>query len=212
MIPAIPQKFNPKPSPKIIRDFQSRMRFSSRLFAAAAPHAGKTALVTASTDGIGLAIARRLAQDGAKVWISSRKADNVTARIDELRAEGLNVDGMVCHVGDAKDRQVQWGARKRVNAFNSSFQALISAVMDTDKRMDILVSNAAANPYFGPILLTPEKAWDKIFDVNVKNTFQLIQECVPHLEEAPNKSSITCISSIAGFQPMPMLGAYSVQG
>jgi len=171
----------------------NRMRFSSRVFAAAAPHAGKTALVTASTDGIGLAIARRLAQDGAKVWISSRKADNVTARIDELRAEGLNVDGMVCHVGDAKDRQ-----------------ALISAVMDTDKRMDILVSNAAANPYFGPILLTPEKAWDKIFDVNVKNTFQLIQECVPHLEEAPNKSSITCISSIAGFQPMPMLGAYSV--
>ena len=84
--------------------------------------------------------------------------------------------------------------------------------MDTDKRMDILVSNAAANPYFGPILLTPEKAWDKIFDVNVKNTFQLIQECVPHLEEAPDKSSITCISSIAGFQPMPMLGAYSVQG
>ena len=83
------------------------MRFSSRLLAAA-PHAGKTALVTASTDGIGLAIARRLAQDGAKVWISSRKADNVTARIDELRAEGLNVDGMVCHVGDAKDRQVHW--------------------------------------------------------------------------------------------------------
>ena len=60
-----------------------------------------------------LAIARRLAQDGAKVWISSRKQDNVTQRIDELRAEGLNVDGMVCHVGEAKQRQVLQGASIR---------------------------------------------------------------------------------------------------
>jgi len=166
------------------------MRFSSRLLNGA--HKGKTALVTASTDGIGLAIARRLAQDGAKVWISSRKQDNVTQRLDELRAEGLDVDGMVCHVGEAKHRQ-----------------ALLDAVIDQDKKLDILVSNAAANPYFGPILMTPENAWDKIFDVNVKNSFQLIQEAVPLLEQQ-EKSSITCISSIAGYQPMPMLGAYSV--
>lgn len=166
------------------------MRFSSRALNSALK--GKTALVTASTDGIGFAIARRLAQDGAKVWISSRKEDNVIKAIDELRGEGLDVDGMVCHIGEAKHRQ-----------------ALIEAVMDTDKKMDILVSNAAVNPYFGPILMTPEKSWDKIFEINVKNTFQLIQECVPHLEEQ-ERSSITCISSIAGFQPMPMLGAYSV--
>jgi len=80
------------------------MRFSSRLLNGA--HKGKTALVTASTDGIGLAIARRLAQDGAKVWISSRKNDNVIKTIDTLRGEGLNVDGMVCHVSDKKHRQV----------------------------------------------------------------------------------------------------------
>ena len=57
------------------------------------PLQGKTALVTASTDGIGLAIARRLGQDGAKVWISSRKEDNVEAALDELRSEELDVDG-----------------------------------------------------------------------------------------------------------------------
>ena len=52
-------------------------------------------------------------------------------------------------------------------------QALLDAVIDQDKKLDILVSNAAANPYFGPILLTPENAWDKIFDINVKNSFQV---------------------------------------
>ena len=67
---------------------------------------GKTAIVTASTDGIGFAIARRMAQDGAKVWISSRRQDNVTTAIDTLRAEGLDVDGLVCHVGEEKHRQV----------------------------------------------------------------------------------------------------------
>lgn len=80
------------------------MRFSSRALNSALK--GKTALVTASTDGIGFAIARRLAQDGAKVWISSRKEDNVIKAIDELRGEGLDVDGMVCHIGEAKHRQV----------------------------------------------------------------------------------------------------------
>ena len=57
-------------------------------------HVGKTAVVTASTDGIGLAIARRLGQDGAKVWISSRKEDNVKKAIDTLRDEGLDVNGL----------------------------------------------------------------------------------------------------------------------
>ena len=80
------------------------MRFSSRILNGA--HQGKTALVTASTDGIGLAVARRLAQDGAKVWISSRKEQNVIKAIDTLRNEGLKVDGMVCHVGEQKHRQV----------------------------------------------------------------------------------------------------------
>ena len=55
---------------------------------------------------------------------------------------------------------------------------------------------------------TPEWAWDKIFEVNVKNTFQLIQEAVPYLEET--QGNITCVASIAGFQPINMIGAYSV--
>ena len=59
------------------------------------------------------------------------------------------------------------------------------------------------------MLDTPESSWDKIFEINVKNAFQLIRECVPHLREQEG-SSIICVSSLAGVQPMPQLGAYSV--
>uniref|UniRef100_A0A5F9CEE7 Dehydrogenase/reductase (SDR family) member 4 n=1 Tax=Oryctolagus cuniculus TaxID=9986 RepID=A0A5F9CEE7_RABIT len=69
------------------------------------PLANKVAIVTASTDGIGLAIARRLAQDGAQVVISSRKQQNVDRAVAALQAEGLSVTGTVCHVGKAEDRE-----------------------------------------------------------------------------------------------------------
>ncbi|XP_040826132.1 dehydrogenase/reductase SDR family member 4 isoform X5 [Ochotona curzoniae] len=67
--------------------------------------ANKVAIVTASTDGIGLAIARRLAQDGAHVVISSRKQQNVDRTVAALKQEGLSVSGTVCHVGKAEDRK-----------------------------------------------------------------------------------------------------------
>ncbi|EDM14227.1 dehydrogenase/reductase (SDR family) member 4, isoform CRA_c [Rattus norvegicus] len=69
------------------------------------PLANKVALVTASTDGIGLAIARRLAEDGAHVVISSRKQQNVDRAVATLQGEGLSVTGVVCHVGKAEDRE-----------------------------------------------------------------------------------------------------------
>ena len=72
----------------------------------------------------------------------------------------------VCHIGDASHRS-----------------RLIETVIEKDSKLDILVSNAAVNPYFGSMLDTPEASWDKIFEINVKNAFQLIQESVPHLEK-----------------------------
>ena len=69
----------------------AKMRLTSRVAKALS---GKTAIVTASTDGIGFAIAKRLAQDGAKVWISSRKQENVDSALEELRGMDLDVDGM----------------------------------------------------------------------------------------------------------------------
>lgn len=154
--------------------------------------AGKVAIVTASTEGIGLAIARRLGQDGAKVMVSSRKQANVDRTVQELKSENLAVEGMVCHVGKAEDRT-----------------SLIKETVSRFGGIDILVSNAAANPVFGPILNTEEASWDKIFDTNVKASFFLCKEVVPHMESRGG-GSVIFVSSFAGYLPMEFLGPYSV--
>ncbi|UJR25482.1 hypothetical protein I4U23_006828 [Adineta vaga] len=153
---------------------------------------GKVACVTASTDGIGFAIARRLAREGARVIISSRKQDNVQKAIDLLKKENLDVHGIVCHVSKSDDRK-----------------RLFTETVEKYGKLDILVSNAAISPSFGNILETTESAWDKIFDVNVKATFFLIKEAIPYLEQQKN-SSIVVVSSIAGYSPMDLIGAYSI--
>ncbi|XP_060553516.1 dehydrogenase/reductase SDR family member 4-like [Ruditapes philippinarum] len=153
---------------------------------------GKVAVVTASTEGIGLAIARRLGQDGAKVMVSSRKQDNVDKTVSQLKSENLDVAGLVCHVGKAEDRT-----------------KLIEQTLSQFGGIDILVSNAAANPTFGPMLDTPESAWDKIFDTNVKAAFFLCKEIVPHMEKRGG-GSVVFVSSFAGYTPMEFLGPYSV--
>ncbi|XP_064426928.1 dehydrogenase/reductase SDR family member 4 isoform X4 [Mirounga angustirostris] len=83
----------------------SSVRMASSGMARRDPLANKVALVTASTDGIGFAIARRLARDGAHVVISSRKQQNVDRAVAALQGEGLSVAGTVCHVGKAEDRK-----------------------------------------------------------------------------------------------------------
>jgi len=152
----------------------------------------KVALVTASTQGIGFAIARRLAVDGAHVIVCSRKKANVDAAVKSLTSHKHKVSGMVCHVGKACDRAL-----------------LLDMIKQKFGGMDILVSNAGVNPYFGSILSTPESAYDKILDVNVKATFMLIQESVPLLQ-ARGGGSIVIVSSYAGFSPNPLLGIYGV--
>lgn len=155
---------------------------------------GKVAIVTASTEGIGLAIAKRLVQDGAKVMISSRKQDKVTNAVSKLEKEeqGCTVRGVVCHVSKPEHRK-----------------NLVKETLHHFGGIDILVSNAAVNPVFGPVLQTPEDAWDKIFDVNVKSAFLLAKDVIP-LMEKKGGGSVVFVSSIAGYQPMQGLGAYSV--
>ncbi|XP_077983178.1 dehydrogenase/reductase SDR family member 4-like [Glandiceps talaboti] len=105
---------------------------------------GKVAMVTGSTEGIGFGIARRLAQEGADVMISSRKQENVDEAVDRLRSENLSVEGVVCHVGNQDHR-------KRL-------------VHETVKRfggINILINNAAFMPIFRPAFETTEELWDK---------------------------------------------------
>ncbi|RZF43194.1 hypothetical protein LSTR_LSTR013874 [Laodelphax striatellus] len=153
---------------------------------------GKVAVVTASTDGIGFAIAERLGKEGASVMISSRKQANVEKAVGKLKNQGYKVSGLVCHVGKKEDRE------KLLTEAASKFGGI-----------DILVSNAAVNPIVGPVLDCPESAWDKIFEINVKAAFMLSQEALPYIRKRGG-GSIIYISSIAGYQPLGLLGAYSV--
>ncbi|VDM42743.1 unnamed protein product [Toxocara canis] len=152
----------------------------------------RVAIVTASTKGIGFAIARRLGQDGASVVVSSRKEENVKEAIRSLRLEGIDADGIVAHVGKSNDRR-----------------KLIEFTMDRYGRLDILVSNAAVNPHHGDLLKISESQWDKLLKINVRSAFLLTQEAVPHLEKSGN-GNIVYVTSVAAFAPMEDLGAYSI--
>ena len=167
---------------------------SQRLFSTAHLQ-GKVAIVTASTQGIGKAIAQRLAKDGAKVMISSRKEKNVVDALSDIREsaqDASHVEGVVCHVGKEEDRK-----------------KLVEATIDKFGGIDILISNAGTNPTFGPILNCTEDQWDKIFDNNVKAAFLLTKMIVPHMM-SKGEGNIVFISSIAGLQPIPMILPYSV--
>uniref|UniRef100_A0A383VJ11 Dehydrogenase/reductase SDR family member 4 n=1 Tax=Tetradesmus obliquus TaxID=3088 RepID=A0A383VJ11_TETOB len=142
---------------------------------------GKVALVTAATAGIGLGIAERLAQEGARVMICSRRQQNVDETLAELRGKGLTVSGMVCHVGSAQQRQ-----------------ALVDRTIQEFGQLDILVSNAAVNPTAGPLVDTPADAIDKILDINIKAALLLVQAAAPHMKRG---GRIILISSVTAYQP-----------
>lgn len=157
--------------------------------------AGKVSVITASTDGywfnkparnqcflsifaffyrIGFAIAERLAQEGSKVVISSRKSANVEKAVKVLQSKGFqDVHGVVCHVGNINDRK-----------------KLFAEAIEKFSGIDVLVSNAAVNPEVGSVLDASEKAWDKIFDINVKSSFLLAKEVKPFLRQRGGGSII----------------------
>ncbi|EFJ41756.1 hypothetical protein VOLCADRAFT_107595 [Volvox carteri f. nagariensis] len=153
---------------------------------------GKVALVTAATAGIGLAIAERLAQEGANVFICSRKQSNVDETVSALRNLGLEVSGCACHVGSAEQRR-----------------RLVEQCVQRYGGLDILVSNAAVNPGAGPLAETPPDVIDKILDINIKSAVLLVQEALPHLIQRPG-ASIVFVSSVTAFSPPEPIAMYAV--
>lgn len=151
----------------------------------------RTALITGGTRGIGLAIARALAVAGARVIVSSRKADAVEATAAALRADGHEAVGIPANVGRSDD--VARLAEAAVQAFGG---------------VQIVVNNAAVNPVFGPVQDTSDDAFDKIMAVNLRGPFQLCRALLPALKE--RGGAIVNISSIGGVSPEPGLGIYSV--
>jgi len=154
--------------------------------------AERVAVITASTKGIGFAIAKRLGNEGAYVVVSSRKQKNVDEAVRALRFEGVVCEGTTAHVGVAAERK-----------------KLIDFALNKFGKLDILVSNAAVNPAYSDLIHTTESQWDKLLDLNVKSAFLLSQEAVPHLEKSGN-GNIVFVSSIAAYQPIDGIGAYSI--
>ena len=153
---------------------------------------GKVALVTGASKGIGEAIARGLAEFGAKVVVSSRKQDAVDAVAEAFKADGLEATGIAANVGSIED-----------------IHRLIDKTVETYGGLDIIINNAAVNPVFGPIQNTDERAFDKIIDVNLKGPFELCKKAYPILKQRGG-GSIIHISSIGGLTPEAGIGIYSV--
>ncbi|MEI7584833.1 glucose 1-dehydrogenase [Runella sp.] len=153
---------------------------------------GKVALITGASKGIGEQIARYFAQFGAKVVISSRRQADLDELANDIRQSGGEVTAIEARMGD--EVQTKHLFEKTVEMYGG---------------IDILVNNAAANPYYGPTVDCPDSAYDKIMDINVKAPFQLCKMVHPVMKMRGGGSIIN-ISSIAGETPDPGLGIYSV--
>eukprot|EP00775_Hariotina_reticulata_P012268 gene12268-12406_t len=182
----------------------------------------KVAIVTAATAGIGLGIAERLASEGASVMICSRQQDNVDDTVKALQAQGLKVSGVVCHVGNALQRQAlidatlkAYGRIAILVSTDICVQAYgkIAILVSTDicvqayGKIDILVSNAAVNPTAGSLLDTAPDAIDKILDINIKAALLLVQAAAKHMRRG---GRIVLISSITAYQPPAPIAMYAV--
>ena len=155
---------------------------------------GQTALITGSSKGIGKAIAHRMAEHGANVVISSRKADACNAARDEINA--------------AVGRQAAVTITANI-ADKGQLQNLVDETNRKFGRIDALVCNAASNPYFGPMSGMSDEAFTKILQNNIVSNHWLIQMVAPQMLDR-KAGSITIISSIGGLRGTPVLGAYAI--
>lgn len=152
----------------------------------------RIALVTGASRGIGQAIAETFAEHGAEVILVSRKQEALEEVAEGIRAKGGKARAMACNMGDI-----------------NGIEALYQNVEKTYGKLDILVNNAAANPYFGEMANIDEGAYQKTIDVNLKGPFFMIQKAIP-LMKAAGKGSVVNVSSVNGLRPTLFQGVYSI--
>jgi NAD(P)-dependent dehydrogenase (short-subunit alcohol dehydrogenase family) len=152
----------------------------------------KVSIITGASSGIGKEIAIVFAEMGSRVVIASRRQESLELVAGEIRAQGGEALPIACHIG-------------KLDQISSLFEK----VMEKYGRVDILVNNAATNPYFGPVLQADEGAWHKTVDVNLKGSFFMSQAAARIM--APQGGGVIInIASIAGFQGAPMQGIYAI--
>jgi NAD(P)-dependent dehydrogenase (short-subunit alcohol dehydrogenase family) len=150
----------------------------------------KVALVTGSTRGIGKSIAEELARAGARVSISSRKAEACRAAAEELRRSGYSVIAQPCNVSRKEE-----------------LQSLVDATVREWGAIDIVVANAASNPYYGPLAGISDEAFDKIVANNVKSVLWLAAMTLPGMKPG---GSFILVGSIGGLLANTVIGAYGM--
>jgi NAD(P)-dependent dehydrogenase (short-subunit alcohol dehydrogenase family) len=155
---------------------------------------GKAAIITGSSRGIGKAIAHRLAEHGANVVISSRKADACEAAAAEIN--------------DLVGRKAAIAIPANI-AVKEALQNLVDETQSAFGRIDVLVCNAASNPYFGPMGAMSDEQFNKILQNNIVSNHWLIQMVAPQMRDRRD-GSIVIISSIGGLRGTEVLGAYAI--
>jgi len=153
---------------------------------------GKTALVTGASRGIGQAIAELLAEQGAHVIISSRRQEDCEQVARSIVDAGGSAEAMACHIGDLQQ-----------------ITDIFSKIRERHGKLDILVNNAATNPYFGHILDTDPAAFQKTVDVNIRGYFFMSVEAGKLMREHGG-GCIVNTASITALMPMQMQGIYSI--
>ncbi len=154
----------------------------------------QVAIITGSSRGIGKSIALRMAEDGAKVVISSRKLDAcsaVVAEIDALYGQGRAI-AIPANISKKED-----------------LEKLVAQTKAQWGRVDVLVCNAASNPYYGPQAGIADEQFRKILDNNIVANHWLINLCAPDMM-ARREGSIIIVSSIGGLRGSPVIGAYCI--
>ena len=154
--------------------------------------AGKVAIITGGSKGIGRAIAERMAEAGAKVVVSSRKLDKCEDVAKAIQARGGDATAIACNVSHM-----------------DQLENLVDKTMNIYGRIDILVGNAAVNPHFGPMTEIEESAFDKIMDSNIKANLWLARMVLPQMAERKD-GVIIILSSIAGIKGTDDIGVYGI--
>ena len=156
----------------------------------------KVAVVTGSSKGIGRSIATAMAEHGARVVISSRKPDPCAEVAAEINARCAD------HTGEAIAIPANIGVKEEL-------QALVDQTRAHWGQIDVLVCNAAVNPYYGPAMDIPDGAFDKIMSSNIKSNHWLCQMVVPEMIERKD-GSIMIVSSVGGLKASTVIGAYNI--
>jgi len=152
---------------------------------------GKLALVNGGSRGIGAAAAKLLAAQGAHVLISSRRLESSQQAAQEIAAAGGRADAFACHAGDL-----------------DQIDTLFATLRERFGRLDVLINNAATNPYFGPVLGTTREAFEKTVSVNLRGYFYATVGAIELMKG--HGGSIVNVASISGIAPMLNQGIYSI--